>query len=130
VERVEEGVSTYVYRIQRDASVFYLRVLPEEGASFAPEMRVHQLLRERGVKVPEVVYFEHYNQALQRSVMVTTEMRGRHIGFCSEENDLRNILIEAGKDLAVINTILVKGFGWIRRDRDEVGLLEAQWPTI
>jgi aminoglycoside phosphotransferase (APT) family kinase protein len=129
VERVEEGVSTYVYRIRRDADVFYLRVLPEEGASFAPEMRVHELLKERGVKVPEVVYFEHCNQALQRSVMVTREIKGRHIGYCSKEDELRDILVEAGRDLAVINTILVKGFGWIKRDRDEVGPLEAQWAT-
>ena len=81
VEQVEVGVSTHVYRIRRDATVFYLRVLPEEDGSFAPEVRVHTLLRERNVKVPEVVYFEHYNQPLQRSVMVTTEIRGQHIGY-------------------------------------------------
>ena len=129
MEQVEEGVSTHVSRIRRDATVFYLRVLPEEDGSFAPEVRVHTLLRERNVKVPEVVYFEHYNQPLQRSVMVTTEIRGQHIGYCSEEKDLRNILIEAGRDLAVINSIRVKGFGWIKRDCSEVTQLEAELPT-
>ncbi len=129
VERVEEGVSTHVYRVHRDEKVFYLRVLPEADGSFAPEVRVHALLRERNVKVPEVVYFEHYNQPLQRSVMVTTEIRGRHIGYCSDEKDLRNILIEAGRDLAVINSIRVKGFGWIKRDCSEITQLEAELPT-
>ena len=80
VERVEEGVSTYVYRIDRGNEVFYLRVLPEVNASFAPEMYVHELLRTKDVKVPDVVYFEHYNEALQRSVMVTTAIKGKHIG--------------------------------------------------
>ncbi len=129
VERVEEGVSTYVYRIHQGAEVFYLRVLPEKDRSFAPEVLVHTLLRERGVKVPEVVYFEHYNQALQHAVMVTTEIRGRHIGYCYEERELRHMLIEAGRDLAVINSIPVKGFGWIKRDSGEVRQLEAEWPT-
>src|SRR5438552_17370156 len=45
VERVEEGVSTYVYRIDRGNEVFYLRVLPEANASFAPEVHVHELRR-------------------------------------------------------------------------------------
>src|SRR5690348_8944848 len=57
VERVEEGVSTYVYRLRAADTVYYLRVLPEEGASFAPEVYAHQRLRERGARVPEVIYF-------------------------------------------------------------------------
>jgi hypothetical protein len=35
VERVTEGVSTYVYRIIFAHETFYMRVLPEEGASFS-----------------------------------------------------------------------------------------------
>lgn len=44
VERVAEGVSTWVYRIRYRDSTFYLRVLPEAGASFAPEVAVHTAL--------------------------------------------------------------------------------------
>ena len=76
VERVEVGVSTYIYRIGRGDERFYLRVLPEVGDSFAPEWRTHTLLRERGVSVPEVVYFEHLNEAFGMSVLVTTELPG------------------------------------------------------
>ena len=53
IERVAEGVSTCVYRIIRNNETFYLRILPEEGQSFAPEVAVHQQLRQMGVKVPE-----------------------------------------------------------------------------
>ncbi len=129
MERVREGVSTRVYRIRRDDEVFYLRVLPEEGASFAPEARVHQILRERNAKVPEVVYFEHYNEAIGRSVMVTTEIPGGPIGRRGVERDLAGVLAGAGRDLAIVNGIGVEGFGWIARDGSEVGRLTAESPT-
>lgn len=129
IERAEEGVSTLVYRIRRDDEVFYLRLLPEEGASFAPEVRVHQLLRERNVKVPEIVHFEHYNAALRRSVMVTTEVSGAPIGHRPLGERLRQILVEAGRDLAIVNSILVEGFGWIARDGAGAGRLTAEHPT-
>jgi aminoglycoside phosphotransferase len=129
VERVEEGVSTYVYRIYRGNEVFYLRVLPEVNASFAPEVYVHEMLRTKDVKVPEVVYFEHYNEAVQRSVMVTTAIKGKHIGYYHVNEVLKNVLVEAGRDLAVINSVPVKHFGWIRRDSSAVTALEAELPT-
>src|SRR6266699_2218297 len=129
VERVDEGVSTYVYKIYRGHEVFYLRVLPEVNASFAPEVYVHEMLRAKDVKVPEVVYFEHYNEALQRSVMVTTAIKGKHIGHYHVNEVSRNTLVEAGQDLAVINSVPVKHFGWIRRDSSAVTALEAELPT-
>ncbi len=129
VERVEEGVSTYVYKIYRGNELFYLRVLPEVNASFAPEVYVHAMLRAKDVKVPEVVYFEHYNEALQRSVMVTTAIKGKHIGYYHVNEVPKNVLVEAGRDLAVINSIPVEQFGWIRRDSSAVTALEAELPT-
>jgi len=129
VERVEEGVSTYVYRIYRGNELFYLRVLPEVNASFAPEVYVHEMLRAKDVKVPEVVYFEHYNEAVQRSVMVTTAIEGKHIGHYPANEVPRSILVEAGRDLAIINSISVQGFGWIKRDSSKVTALEAELPT-
>jgi aminoglycoside phosphotransferase (APT) family kinase protein len=129
VERVEEGVSTYVYKIYRGNEVFYLRILPEVNASFAPEVYVHEMLRAKDVKVPEVVYFEHYTEAVQRSVMVTTAIKGKHIGHYPVNEVPRSTLVEAGRDLAVINSIPVQHFGWIRRDSSEVTSLEAEFPT-
>ena len=126
VERVKVGVSTYVYRIRRAGEVFYLRVLPEVGASFAPEAHVHALLRERGVSVPEVVYIEQCDAALQRSVMVTTEIKGRPIGHRSLDAGLKDVLVAAGRDLAVINSLPVESFGWIRRDGAAGPRLEAE----
>jgi len=100
IELVTEGVSTIVYRVVYQDEVFYLRILPEENASFAPEVAVHTRLCQMQVKVPEVVHFEHSNELLQRSIMVTTEIKGRPIGqstFLSQEA-LHAILVEAGRD--------------------------------
>src|SRR5579884_2731582 len=68
VERVLEGVSTYVYRVFYQRETFYLRILPEVGANFAPEAVVHTRLRQLQVRVPEVVYVEPCKDLLQRSV--------------------------------------------------------------
>lgn len=131
VERVTEGVSTYVYRVVFQCETFYLRVLPEEGDSFAPEVAVHTRLRQMQVRVPEVVYFEHYYEPLQRSVMVTTEIRGIPVSESSDlqQNELEHILVEAGRDMARINSVKVEGFGWVNRDQEVVHHLSAEWPT-
>lgn len=131
VEFVAEGVSTHVYRIRRadNGEVFYLRVLPEEGASFAPKARVHALLRERGARAPEVVYVEDRNDVLGRAVMVTTEIKGRHIGHRRADAEIHRALVEGGRDLAIINSIPVEGFGWIKREGETGDRLEADRPS-
>jgi aminoglycoside phosphotransferase len=130
IDRVKEGGSTRVYRIQRNDDHFYLRILPEPDASFAPEVFVHQLLRARGVRVPDVIYFEHLNEIVCRSVMVTTEIWGTAIGHGGDFPTLRHVLIEAGKDLALINSMPVRGFGWIRRDCEAVVGLQAEYSDV
>ena len=129
VERVREGVSTRVYRIRRADEIFYLRVLPEVGASFAPEAYAHTLLRARGVKAPEVIYIENCNAALKRSVMVTTAIVGQHIGHCRDMAGARQALVAAGRDLAVINSVSVEGFGWIARDSGDGARLGAEFAS-
>jgi aminoglycoside phosphotransferase (APT) family kinase protein len=129
VERVPVGASTRVYRVRQAQRVLYLRVLPEDGASFAPEAMVHRLLRTRGVSVPEVVYLEHHNPVLLRSVMVTTEIPGAAVGYGAPPPNLRGILAKAGRDLATINSVPVCGFGWIRRDSGVASSLEAEFAT-
>ncbi|GCE29008.1 hypothetical protein KDA_44920 [Dictyobacter alpinus] len=126
-----EGSSTFVYRIAYANELFYLRVLPEEQTSFAPEVAVHTRLRQMGVRVPEVVYFEHYNERLQRSVMVTTEIKGCSLSQSGslDIQRMQAILVEAGQELAQINSVSVDGFGWVARERPDNTYLHAQWPT-
>ncbi|MGE3594992.1 MAG: phosphotransferase family protein [Dehalococcoidia bacterium] len=129
VERVAEGVSTYVFRIERGAETFYLRVLPEAGASFAPEAAVHRLLLDREVRVPAVVHYEHRNEVLGCSVMVTGEIAGCHVGRRAVDGATAAIVREAGRQLAVINSVPVAGFGWVRRDLGDVARVEGEHAT-
>lgn len=134
MERVTHGVSTWVYRIAHGETTAYLRVLPEAGASFAPEVLVHWRLRALGVRVPEVIYFEDGYAPLQRSVMVVSEIHGSPLassaGFAPSQLD--TIATAAGCDLARINAIAVEGFGWVRRDQADEGpaqTLRAELPS-
>ncbi len=56
ITAIDSGVSTWVYRLRRGDEVFYLRIWPDPGQSFAPEALAHRLVRERGVRAPEVIY--------------------------------------------------------------------------
>src|SRR3712207_4294741 len=102
VERVTEGVSTYVFRLACDGSLFYVRVLPGEGDTFAPEVYVHTALRARGVGAPEVIYYAALHEELQGSVMVVTAIHGQALGYGSHPWDEHELLVAAGRDLAIL----------------------------
>ena len=108
-ERVKSGWSTYVYRVAHGGQSYYLRVLPED-ASFAAEAKAHEILLAHGVTVPKPLYFEHKNELLGKSVMLTSEIPGRCL-----KKSVPKVLFEAGRQLALINSIPVEGFDWIDR---------------
>lgn len=130
VERVAEGVSTRVYRIRQGEATYYLRVLPEVDATFAPEVQVHALLAERGVRVPEALYYSPLDEGVARSVMLTTEIPGDSIARRALDEATPAILRDAGRQLALVNSVAVHGFGWVRRDRPHVVALEAEHPSL
>lgn len=130
VSKVPEGVSTWVYRISCDQTAYYLRVLPEENASFAPEVYIHDVLRARGLRVPEIIYFEEYNEALQRSVVVTTAIGGEPVGRADPPERFASVLRQAGRELALLNQLPVDGFGWIVREGVKQERLCGEYPTF
>lgn len=130
MERVAQGVSTYVYRLNCGDERYYLRVLPEAGASFAPEVRVLELLRGQGVSVPQVVYFAHRESALGASALITTAIPGRPLAEAGVGEHTEVVLFEAGRMLAIINSFPVEGFGWIARDQPRVIALRAEHRTF
>ncbi|HEY8283160.1 MAG TPA: aminoglycoside phosphotransferase family protein [Chloroflexota bacterium] len=129
IERVAEGTSTQVYRLLIGEEVYYLRVAEEATASLAPEASVHQVLFARGVSVPAAVHFEPFDECLQRSLLVTTEIRGESVRHVPANATREEVLRAAGRDLAEINRIPVDGFGWITRDGGSRARLEAAYPT-
>ncbi len=110
--------------------VFYLRLSETPEASLAPEVRVHRLLLDRGVKVPEVIYFEPFDEGLQRSVMITTEIPGISLAESGRFEAAPLVARDAGRDLAIVNGVPVEGFGWIRRDQVIDAPLRAEHPTV
>ncbi|GLV54733.1 hypothetical protein KDH_15800 [Dictyobacter sp. S3.2.2.5] len=122
-------MSTCVYRITTESETLYLRVLPEEDASLVPEAALHGELRARGIKAPAVIHVEPYNETLQRSIMATSEIKGQPLSQSTElgREKLEEIVREAGRDLAMINSVPVAGFGWIQRDPQVGHDLRAQW---
>jgi aminoglycoside phosphotransferase len=129
VERVTEGVSTFVYRLTHGDQSCYLRVLPGAGSNFAPEVRVHASLRERGVRAPEVLCYEPCVEPLGLSLMVTTAIAGQSLARQGLGPTSPAVLADAGRDLALINGVEVAGFGWLDRGSSQVGSLAAVYPN-
>lgn len=115
VERVPKGTSTYVYRVITNYGIYYMRFLPE-NVSFASEVLVHNTLYAAGVKVPRVIAFEHKNEHTGLSVMLVDDIKGNCLEDDRPQTNLQEILCEAGKQLAIIHSIPVEGFGWIDRN--------------
>lgn len=115
VARTPGGTTTQIYRVRRDGATLFVRIAEDAEDSMAMEAWVHRELRRRGVRVPEVVLLEPFDERIDRSVMVTTEIPGHSIRDGAGAG-LHNVLVEAGRDLARIGEVPVRGFGWIRRD--------------
>ena len=114
VERVPKGRSTFVYRIITRGETYYMRFLPEDG-SFAAEVLTHNAMLSAGVSVPQVIAFEDKNELTGLSVMLVNEVLGISIEDIRPDTNLKDILREAGRQLACIHSITVDGFGWIDR---------------
>jgi aminoglycoside phosphotransferase (APT) family kinase protein len=127
--RVREGVSTEVYRIVAGDAVVYGRVLPEEGAGFASEALAHTLLRARGLRVPDVLYVEHHNPFFDRAVMITTAIAGEPMDHGAKPGTFDGVLLEAGRELASLGQVPVRGWGWVARDREAYSQLFAEHAT-
>lgn len=116
VERTETGGSTPVFRVRRGGTTFFLRLAESAAASLVPEAWVHARLRERGVRVPAVVGFAPFDPGVGRSALLTTEIPARPIGDELAGPARRAVLVAAGRDLAVVHSLPVDGFGWVARD--------------
>lgn len=123
IERVLKGSSTYVYRIITNTGTYCIRFLPEND-SFATEVLTHNILCATGVSVPRVIKFEHKNELTGLSFMLLNELPG----ICIEDDkpvlNLDDILREAGRQLALIHSISVDGFGWV--DRNSYDILRGE----
>lgn len=115
IERVLKGSSTYVYRVISNNKIYYMRFLSENG-SFASEVLTHNILYSAGIKVPQVIGFEHENDLTGLSLMLLNELPGICIEVEQPCSNIKIILRDAGRQLALIHSVPVDGFGWIDKN--------------
>lgn len=130
VERAARGTSTPVYRLGGGSGAAYLRLGEHRDHRLDVEVEAHRRLRELGVRVPEVVAFEPFDERLQRPVMVVAALRGTSLAEAplpSVEAEL--VYREAGRDLARLASLPVDGFGFLQRVSPAVWPPRAPYPS-
>lgn len=120
-ERMGSGVSTPVYRITSREAVRYLRLAEGQGEVRDGEVRAHDLAGQRGVRVPEVLRWEAHPPELDRSAMLTSELAG--VPLSASGGEASSAVQGWVRDGALLNTISVRGWGWITGVSADGGLL-------
>lgn len=131
VQSVDEGISTSVYRIVSSNDAFYFRIAPEDE-NYTPEVTVHEWLLQREIPVPEIIHYENFNEQLNRSFMIVSQIPGTSLGAVKDSlntSELQHILFDAGVALAKINSIPLEGFGWIERDGSAINKVKGMYGT-
>lgn len=112
---IEQGMSSFTYRLEADKGVFYLSTPNSQlkHKAYAPKAAIFKKLEDAGVATPYVVDSKDFDPDLDRySWMIATEVKGKPVGdnpgSVSEE-----VFIHAGADLARIHSIKVSGWGYI-----------------
>jgi aminoglycoside phosphotransferase (APT) family kinase protein len=115
VEAATESGLVVVYRARVDNTTFYLRLAEAPGDDLTTDAEILGRLRNLGVSVPAVVAVEAAPAELARSYMLVTEVPGRSLAHGGTDNEAKRAARAAGRDTAVVNSLSVDGFGWIRR---------------
>jgi hypothetical protein len=68
-----DGVSTQVYRLVRGPETFYLRLAEETDENLETDAELHRRLLALGVRVPQVVFVEPFDEAIGTSVAITKD---------------------------------------------------------
>lgn len=121
IRRTQNGVSSTVFAVDRHDKTDYLRIGYDEQESYHLDTALAERLTALGAKIPRTVFFEEFNNALRRSIILTTGIPGEPIIGVEVED---TVLYDAGVDIAKLASIPAKGFGRISRrqgDRDFVG---------
>jgi Ser/Thr protein kinase RdoA (MazF antagonist) len=115
VARTPAGVGAQVYRVHAAGRVAYVRIAEDDDEDLSVDAALLEHLRALGLRVPEVVHVEPFDQALRRSVLITGEIAGEPLAHCRDQRAARRVAHAAGRELAVLNGVAVQGFGWVRR---------------
>jgi aminoglycoside phosphotransferase (APT) family kinase protein len=115
VTRTPAGVAAQVYRVHAAGRALYARIAEEDHDDLSIDAAVLEHLAGLGLRVPQVVHVEPFDQTLGRSVLIMGEVAGEPLAGCREQRAARRIARAAGRELAVLNSVGVRGFGWVQR---------------
>jgi Ser/Thr protein kinase RdoA (MazF antagonist) len=115
VDRTPAGVAAQVYRVDAAERVLYVRIAEEDHEDLSVDAALLEHLRAEGLRVPQVVHVEPFDQDLGRSVLIMSEIAGAPLAHCRDEGAARRVARAAGRELAVLNRVRVQGFGWVQR---------------
>jgi Ser/Thr protein kinase RdoA (MazF antagonist) len=115
VARTPAGIATQVYRVHAAGRVRYVRIAEEDDEDLSLDAALLEHLRALGLLVPQVVHVEPFEEALGRSVLIMGEIPGQPLARCRDQRAARRVARAAGGELAVLNGVGVRGFGWVRR---------------
>jgi aminoglycoside phosphotransferase (APT) family kinase protein len=127
IEAASGGRAVVVYRATADGVRYYLRLAEEPGQDLTTDATILERLRALDVRAPGIVAVSAATAAFPRSWMIMTEVPGRSIAQGGTEGGARRAATAAGRDVAVMNSMPVAGFGWLRRDGS--AQLTAELPT-
>jgi hypothetical protein len=126
IEEVNDGVSTDVYKLI-NSEIHYLKIFSDHH-SLASIFLANKLMLQEEVNVPEIIYFKEKDTVQKkRGFYIEKELKGKPIKEdpTIPEEVKEKIVIEAGKDLAKINSIPVEGVGSIKGVKE--GKLYSRW---
>ena len=84
----------------------------DKNENFQPEIIVHQKALAKGAKVPRIIYYQNFcSEINNHSFIIIEEIKDQPISSCNDWDKLKQVFIEAGMDIAKINSIPVSGFG-------------------
>jgi aminoglycoside phosphotransferase (APT) family kinase protein len=113
--RTPTGVAAQVYRVHAAGRVVYVRIAEDDDEDLSVDAALLEHLQALGLRVPQVVHVEPFDQALGRSVLITGEIVGEPLAGCRDQRAARRVARAAGRELAVVNSVAVQGFGWVQR---------------
>ncbi|HEX6675981.1 MAG TPA: hypothetical protein VF486_13240 [Actinomycetes bacterium] len=92
-----------------------MRIAEDGNDDLSVDAALLEQLRALGLRVPQVVHVEPFDQALGRSVLITTEIAGEPLAGCRDLGAARRVARAAGRELAGLNRVGVHGYGWVQR---------------
>jgi aminoglycoside phosphotransferase (APT) family kinase protein len=113
VTAVGHGGTTPVFHVRRGGAACYVRLAERPGQEMLAEAWAHERLRALGGRVAAVIAVEPAAGPLGRGALALTPMPGSPLTSSTRPQQIRGAAREAGRELALLNSLPVTGFGFV-----------------